>query len=101
MFIATTVLIFYDDNVDLFFKSYCNDSGKDKESTKKISQQRNLTKHHNLVQDQLTAASNDQDEDEDDLNGVGKYDLEASDNGHSCRRFELDRPNQAVLRMWK
>ena len=37
MFIATTVLIFYDDNGDLFFKGYCDDSGKDKESTKKIS----------------------------------------------------------------
>ena len=68
-----------------------------------------MTKHHNLLQDQLTAvnsqqdafneAANDVDEDEDDLNGVGEYDLQASDNGHSCRRFKLDRPNQAVLRM--
>ena len=36
-------------------------------------------------------------DDEDDLNSVGKYDLKASYNGHSCRRFKLDCPHQAVL----
>ena len=36
-------------------------------------------------------------DDEDDLNSVGKYDLKASYNGHSCWRFKLDCPHQAVL----
>ena len=38
------------------------------------------------------------DDAEDDLNGVGKNDLKASDNGHSWWRFKLDCPDQAVLR---
>ena len=45
----------------------------------------------------LYHADNANDNEEADLNSVGKYDLETSHNGHSCRRLKLDRPDQAVL----